>query len=38
LHLADHTHGMLTHGKVVRAAVLVSSFVGQWIGQTLRQD
>jgi acetyl esterase len=38
IHLADHMHGMLTQGKVVRAAVLVSSFVGQWLGQALRQD
>jgi acetyl esterase len=38
IHLADHMHGMLTQGKVVRAAVVVSGFVSQWIGQALRQD
>jgi acetyl esterase len=38
IHLADHMHGMLTQGKVVRAAVLMSGFVCQWIGQALRQD
>jgi acetyl esterase len=38
IHLADHMHGMLTQGKVVRAAVLMSGFVSQWIGQALRQD
>ena len=38
MHLADQMHGMLTQGKVVRAAVVVADFVGQWIGQALRQD
>ena len=38
MHLADHMHGMLTQGKVVRAAVVVSGFVCQWIGQALSQN
>lgn len=37
VHLADHMHGMLTHGKMVRAGVLMSGFVCQWIGDALRQ-
>jgi len=37
LHLADHMHGMLTHGKMVKAGVLMSGFVCQWIALALRQ-
>lgn len=38
VHLADHMHGMLTQGKMVHAAVLMSGFVCRWIGESLRQD
>jgi acetyl esterase len=37
LHLADHMHGMLTHGKMVKAGVLMSGFVCEWIALALRQ-
>ena len=37
VHLADHMHGMLTHGKMVKAGVLMSGFVCQWIALALRQ-
>jgi acetyl esterase len=37
LHLADHMHGMLTHGRLVKASVLMSEFVCQWMGQALHQ-
>ncbi len=35
LHLSDHMHGVLTHGKMVKAAVLMSNFVCQWVGHAL---
>lgn len=38
VHLNDHMHGMLTHGKLVRAGNLMSGFVCQWIGHALRLD
>lgn len=36
VHLNDHMHGMLTHGKLVRAGNLMSGFVCQWIAHALR--
>ena len=38
VHLNEHMHGMLTHGKLVRAGHLMSGFVSQWIGHALRLD
>ena len=35
LHLADHVHGMLLHGKLVRASNTILDFVGAAIGQAL---
>ena len=35
LHLGDHMHGMLTHGKLVRASNTILDFVGAAIGQAL---
>ena len=35
LHLGDHVHGMLTHGKLVRASNTILDFVGAAIGQAL---
>lgn len=35
LHLGDHVHGMLLHGKLVRASNTILSFVGAAIGQAL---
>ena len=35
LHLGDHVHGMLLHGKLVRASNTILDFVGAAIGQAL---
>ena len=35
LHLADHVHGMLLHGKLVRASNTILDFVGAAVGQAL---
>ena len=35
LHLAGHVHGMLLHGKLVRASNTILDFVGAAIGQVL---
>ena len=35
LHLGDHVHGMLMHGKMVRASNTILDFVGAAIGQAL---
>lgn len=35
LHLGDHVHGMLLHGRLVRASNTILDFVGAAIGQAL---
>ena len=35
LHLGDHMHGMLTHGRLVRASNTILDFVGAAIGHAL---
>lgn len=37
LHLGDHMHGMLMHGRLVRAANLVGDYVGAAIGDALHR-
>ena len=37
LHLGDHMHGMLMHGKLVQASNLVLDFVGAAIGDALHR-
>jgi acetyl esterase len=31
MHLADHMHGMLMHGRLIRASLLMTDVVGSWI-------
>jgi len=38
VHLSEHMHGMLTHGKLVRAGTLMSGFVSQWIAHAIHLD
>ena len=37
LHLGDHIHGMLMHGKLVRASNVVLDYVGVTIGEALHR-
>ena len=37
LHLSDHQHGMLMHGKLIQASNLINDFVGAMVGDALHR-
>ena len=37
LHMSDHQHGMLMHGKLVQASNVVVDFVGAAVGDALHR-